>query len=626
MKPSTPAIAALTLPCLRCSSVGKKLPFLPAMFCFAVAPAQLWAQPISISGDVVPGTPDNPVWTVGSDLLVGDAAVGNVTISSGGTVFSNATILGANSSGLGTVTMTGGNLTTSGELTVGFGGAGILDLASGTVSSPLATIGLGSAATGTVNVSGGQWTNTAEIFVANNGNGALHLSGGEITTDSVVVARFGGSTGTLNLTGGVLTTGQVAYAGGCGTITFDGGTVRLSADQSNLFAGSAASVAVVGSGGTIDTQSFDVQTFANLTGNGSLNKIGNGTLTLAASNTNNGTLTVNEGTLRFTNFGNVSGDITNQGSVIWSRLDDTSFVQTISGNGSFTQESGILRWTLAQTYTGPTNIDGGILVLPTGVDDALASSSLVTLASGAFLDLSMRTQNMQLEGAGTIYSFNDVGAELRLHVDSGATREFSGTIGGSHPDISVRIMGPGVQIFSGSNTYDNLTFVQGGTLLVNNTSGSGTGTLDVTVQSGAAIGGNGTIGAGLTINAGGLFAIAPTNTLNLNGTLTLDITFGVGSLRDLSGDPVDWSLFVDGTYTLIEGTLPTFNPSTIANFGFANAEAIGGGRFAYFANGSEIGNTQLNLVLVPEPSTSLLLGLGALAALALRRRNGRQTS
>ncbi|MCS5617078.1 MAG: PEP-CTERM sorting domain-containing protein, partial [Pirellulales bacterium] len=73
----------------------------------------------------------------------------------------------------------------------------------------------------------------------------------------------------------------------------------------------------------------------------------------------------------------------------------------------------------------------------------------------------------------------------------------------------------------------------------------------------------------------------------------------------------------DGTYTLIGTTLSSF--ANITNFGSGAAADLGGGRSAYFADGS------LDLVVVPEPSTVALLGgLAAAGVLLARRRLSRR--
>ncbi len=68
-------------------------------------------------------------------------------------------------------------------------------------------------------------------------------------------------------------------------------------------------------------------------------------------------------------------------------------------------------------------------------------------------------------------------------------------------------LGTGMLTLGGANSYTGNTVVNGGTLAVTNTAGSGTGSGTVTVNSGAALGGSGVISGAVTINTGG--AVAP---------------------------------------------------------------------------------------------------------------------
>lgn len=53
------------------------------------------------------------------------------------------------------------------------------------------------------------------------------------------------------------------------------------------------------------------------------------------------------------------------------------------------------------------------------------------------------------------------------------------------------------------------------------------------------------------------------------------------------------------------------------NVTFENAANLGGGKIAYFQNGS----LQVVAQTIPEPSTIILVGLGPLALIARRRKN-----
>jgi len=94
--------------------------------------------------------------------------------------------------------------------------------------------------------------------------------------------------------------------------------------------------------------------------------------------------------------------------------------------------------------------------------------------------------------------------------------------------------GAGTLSLTTANTYTGGSTVSNGTLLVNNTTGSGTGTGTVVVQSGAALGGTGTISGVVTIGNGGHIAPgASVGPLNV-GFMTL----AAGSILDFELDTV----------------------------------------------------------------------------------------
>jgi hypothetical protein len=92
--------------------------------------------------------------------------------------------------------------------------------------------------------------------------------------------------------------------------------------------------------------------------------------------------------------------------------------------------------------------------------------------------------------------------------------------------------------------------------------------------------------------------------ITIAGTVSFAGSFGIADL-----DGLDSSVSA-GTYTLIDGSLDSSN---ISNFGLDNAADIGGGRIAYFQEGS------LQLVVVPEPVTLGLITSAAFGLLAFRR-------
>jgi hypothetical protein len=137
------------------------------------------------------------------------------------------------------------------------------------------------------------------------------------------------------------------------------------------------------------------------------------------------------------------------------------------------------------------------------------------------------------------------------------------------------------------------------------------------VSSSAVFGGNGTVSGNLSLSSGALFAFDTGSTLDLAGTLSLDSSFAVASLRNTSGTGVDWANVAQGTYTLMNTSF-AFNSGNISNFGQANqATGLGDGKSAYFQQGSP--TSSLQLVVGPEPGMLALAGIGlGLATLSFK--------
>ena len=207
----------------------------------------------------------------------------------------------------------------------------------------------------------------------------------------------------------------------------------------------------------------------------------------------------------------------------------------------------------------------------------------------------------------TVVDGNNLGygalTALTLNPGTGATNDYSGGIANGAAGMTLTKTGAGTQILSGTSTYTGATFVDTGTFIIS-TAGA-LGNTAVTVDSDAAIGGDGTLAGSLALSAGADFVFSVSNTLDVTGP----VTFGGFGVADLVG--LD-NTVADGTYTLINGPV---NMTNVSNVGFGNAFDLGGGKSAYL----QAGSLELVVTSVPEPSSALLCGLGLLGLLRRRR-------
>ncbi|WP_170302862.1 autotransporter-associated beta strand repeat-containing protein [Reyranella soli] len=451
----------------------------------------------------------------------------------------------------------------------------------------LAPTGAVSADDSNVTVAGGRLqlgnANSANLFTTSTttvGTGAvLDLNGFNVTIGDL---RGAGTVSTGNVAGQLLTVQQGQFSG---SITGAGGLVKtgaglLSLNGANSYSGattvnggalaagaanafSSASAFNVGPAGTLVVGSFD-QTIGSLagegavelgaaltagvnnastsyagvlSGTGSFNKAGTGTMLLTGANTYSGGTTVSGGTLQlgagaslasggalainggvFDNGGNAvsvgalsgsgGGILLNGGSLATSSAASTTLAANISGSGAFTKAgAGTLILAGINSYTGGTTVSGGVL--------QGNSASL---------------QGNILNNASVV--FNQTGGGTYAGAMSGA--------GG------MTLQGGGVLGMTGTSTYTGPTTVNASTLVVNGSLAS-----SVTLNNGGVLGGSGTIGGVVSNGA----TIAPGNsigTLNVNGTFTQNGgTYVVEANAAGQSDRVN----VTGTATLNGGTV-----------------------------------------------------------------------
>jgi autotransporter-associated beta strand protein len=163
---------------------------------------------------------------------------------------------------------------------------------------------------------------------------------------------------------------------------------------------------------------------------------------------------------------------------------------------------------------------------------------------------------------------------------------FAGTIAEQDTNTTTDIqkIGSGIWTLSGSNSYAGDTLVSAGTLLVNNSAGSGTGYGNLTIAGGATLGGNGIIGSDTTVSDGATLAPGnPTGTLTISNNLTLN-----------DNSILQFTLGTNGDSVVVSGNLLLTGQLTVTNSG-----GFGTGTYMLFTYGGTLTFGQLVLASAP---------------------------
>ena len=209
----------------------------------------------------------------------------------------------------------------------------------------------------------------------------------------------------------------------------------------------------------------------------------------------------------------------------------------IAGSSSLAKSgAGVAVFTSANDWTGGTNLTGG--TIRAGADGALGTGTL-SLAGGtiASADSSARAFTNAVtvggdvtvgDGTGTgAVTFNgatNLGAATRA-ITTVADTTFSGVISNG----GLTKLGGGTLVLTAANTYAGATTVSAGKLVVNGSLANST----VTVGSGGALGGSGTIGSLVTVQAGG--TLTPGNSPGLLSVASLDLLAGSTTVMQIIG-------------------------------------------------------------------------------------------
>ncbi len=411
--------------------------------------------------------------------------------------------------------------------------------------------------------------------------GATTLNGAA----TFAVANNGTGTGTLTL--GALNDGGAARA-----VTLNGpGTVILGSAATSLVDGTAVNV----NGGTLrPTNATALGTLANVT-------VASGATFSLGANQTVGALA---------GLGNVllNGNTLTVGST--NNLT-SSFGGVVSGTGGLTKAgTGTLTLSGANTYAGPTLVNAGTLAA--GAANTLPSTTAVTVASGAVLDLGGFSQAVgSLAGAGNV----NLGAGTLTAGGDNTSTTYSGALGGAGLLVKA---GTGTLTLTGANTYTGGTTLTGGKLLLGATNTlPGTGTV--------------TLGAGTTLStaggAGGAGVSDSAGPLKTTGSTTIELGTGAHSLTfdglDVTSTGpltiVGWTGldFKSGTQGQLFFTSIGADPNTTYATWLSQVQFVGHNTGGFFipATGSTF-----ELTPVPEPGPVLAAAAVGLAGLGLLRR------
>jgi len=460
----------------------------------------------------VTGSGASPDFAAG--VLFQAGAAGTFVNQAGGTVVS-ATDSGVRGADANIIVRNAGPITGGNGIAINLGnGNDIIQVTDGQINGAIVT-GTGS---DQFTMSGGTVTGNVNL---GGGNNTVTMTGGQINGS----IALGAGNDTVQLFTGATITGSLDGGGGTNALTLDGtGTASLSNTISNFQTLTKQNT------GTWDvTSSIAGATAVAVTG---------GTLILSGDSTYTGGTTIGAGTLQLGNggtTGSIVGDVTNNGALAFNRSDTFTFPGVISGTGSVSQiGAGTTILTADNTYTGGTTISAGTL---------------------------------QLGNGGTTGSIvGDVTNNGALAFNRSDTFTFPGVISGTG---SVSQIGAGTTVLTANNTYTGATTVAAGTLIVNGSIGNSA----VMVNSGATLGGIGTVGATI-INSGGTFAPG-----NSPGTMTVagNLTFQSGALYLVQVNPSIASLAnVSGTATLAGSVQAAFAPGGYVTRAYTILSASGG--------------------------------------------------
>ena len=557
---------------------------------------------------------------------------GGVVVNGG----ANSSVISATSVGLGSVAVAGttfdvadgsadADLLVSGTLVDGPGasyptsqvsyltktGAGTMVLSGANTYSGVTTISAGTLQVG----NGGTTGNLGTGSIVNNGTLTFHRS------DNLSLGTAVSGTGSLRKLGGNTLT-VTANQTFTGSTLIDAGTLQVGNGGT---VGSLASSTIVNNATLAYHRSDDITLSAVISGTGAMTKSGAGTLTVVGANTYSGVTTISAGTLRLGDGGTTgslgSGDVVNNGTLAYNRIDDLTLPGAISGTGALTKSgAGTLTIAGANTYSGGTTISAGTLQVGSGgATGSLGSGSVVNNGTlrfnrtGSFTASSISGPGkVIMDGSGTLTLSSGNNFAGGLEANAGTVRLAASSTFSSAAGNTLTINNGATIVYAASDAFGNHSGVPANAIVINSggaldAENNRFNLLPALTLNGGTLRATGAVGAysyalrgNVTVNGGANSSVISANSVGLGSVALAGTTF------DVADGVAAVDLLVSGT--LINGPSAAW-PTPQASF----LTKTGAGTMVLSGNNTYSGVTTISAgtLQVGNGGTSGALGSGA---------------
>ena len=296
-------------------------------------------------------------------------------------------------------------------------------------------------------------------YVGWNGTGTITQSAGAASIPFLDLSANNGVQGTYNLNGGTLSVNELENGSGA-AFNFGGGVFQCTDPYPWNNISTNMPVNLTGGSATVDTGISGVVFSENVSGSGSLTKIGSGFLDLSGSVNYNGNLQVSSGTLNLTATGQITSSnqyVGDNGTAAFSQFSATNSASQLTlgygasdsgtytltggvcvagtanvglaGTGVFTQSNGSAQFTslclggTSSTANGTYNLNGGTLSVA-GLTQGSGSATF-NFGNATLQALGNFTSNVPVTQSGTNMTVDTNGHSVTLDILFGYPEDFT---------------------------------------------------------------------------------------------------------------------------------------------------------------------------------------------------------